>query len=83
MPTDLADFLTLEREHRQAKKWFIFAGPVRNDKGAVVNVQIKSFGFYNQILHIDDSVNLASGHSIDKVGKMHAFLSEEINRVDP
>jgi hypothetical protein len=83
MPTTLAELLTLERECRQAKKWLSFAGTIKNEKGAYVDVRIKSFGFYNQILHVDDSVNLASGHTLNTVLAMHTYLKVEINKANP
>lgn len=78
----IKDFLKLEREHRTAGKWWCGHYNVTNDHGVEVKVAIKSHGFYNQILKINDSeVNYCSGHTIEKVGKMHAHLKETINSV--
>lgn len=74
------DVLALEKKHRNQDKWFIFNDVVRNDNGFELAVQIKSFGFYNQILRVNGSdINYASGHTINKVKPMHEHLRKAIN----
>ena len=76
----LSELLTLEKQSRKSNKWLIVNENVTNDKGENVHVQLKSFGFYNQIFQIDHNpVNYCSGHTIDKVGKMHMFIKAKIN----
>jgi len=76
----IRELLQYETECRKAQKWCIFTGPVTNDKGVEVQVQLKSFGMYNQLFKIgENQTNHASGHSIDKVKTMHNFLAEKIN----
>jgi len=78
----LKEFLKLEREHRTAGKWWMGTYDVINDHGVTVKVAIKSYGFYNQILRLnDDPVNYCSGHTCEKVGLMQKHLTETINRI--
>jgi hypothetical protein len=76
----IKDFLKQEQDHRLSQKWWIFDGEVIADNGNPIKVRIKSFGFYNQILKFGDSeINHCSGHTIDKVKKLHNYLSQKIN----
>jgi hypothetical protein len=77
----IADLLKMEQEHRKAQKWLMFSGNVVNDHGVTVPVQIKSFGFYNQIFRIGDGIDYASSHSINKVGEMKKHITDTINRI--
>ena len=78
----IKQLLALEQDYRKAGKWFIFSGLVQNDSGKLVFVDIKSHGFYNQILRLENSpVNECSGHTIDKAMKMKKFLKDKINGV--
>lgn len=78
------DLLKLEKEYRSKGKWLMFSDNVQNDHGIVVPVQIKSFGFYNQILRINnDGIDYASSHAIDKVKPMQKHIRDTINRIKP
>jgi|ETNvirnome_2_300_1030623.scaffolds.fasta_scaffold52737_1 hypothetical protein len=82
MPISLKDLLSMERSHRTGGKWLSWTGNVTNDHGVVVTVAIKSYGFYNQVLRLnDDQVNYCSGHTKEKVGLMHAHLKDTINKI--
>lgn len=77
----IVDLLRLEQEHRKAGKWLIFSGEIVNDHGVTVKVQLKSYGFYNQIFRLnDDPVNYCSGHTISKVADMKKFITDTINK---
>lgn len=78
----IADLLKLEQEHRKAQKWLMFSGDVTNDHGVTVHVQLKSYGFYNQIFRLNnDGIDYASSHSINKVGEMKKHITDTINRI--
>lgn len=77
---NIDEFLTLEREYRKNKKWFMFWGVLKNDNGIDVLVKFKSFGFYNQIFELnDDGIDRSFGHQINKVGDLHSRIRNEIN----
>ena len=76
--------LKQEREHRKNNRWWVFSGSVINDSGRSQHVQIKTYGFYNQILKVgNDDINHASGHTINKVRDMQRYLREAINKNRP
>lgn len=78
----LDELMKMERDCRKANKWFMGNFEVVNDHGKLVKVSLKSFGFYNQILRLDeDPVNYCSGHTISSVKGMHSFLRNAINRI--
>ena len=78
----ISDLLQIEQIKRKEKQWFPYSGPVLNDNGVTVKVQIKSFGFYNQVFRIgDDPVNRCSGHAINKATLMKKFITDTINDV--
>lgn len=76
----IKDLLEQEKTCRKSNKWLVFSGPIINDNGIETQVQIKSFGFYNQILRLNGSqVNHCAGHTIDRVGAMHKYITDTIN----
>lgn len=78
----IADLLKMEQEHRKAGKWLMFSGDVVNDHGVTIKVQLKSYGFYNQIFRLnDDGIDYASSHAISKVGDMKKHITDTINRI--
>lgn len=78
----IAEFLDLERTCRKSGRWFSGSFQVTNDHNIVVSVQVKSYNTFNQILRInDDSLNHASGHTIDKIKPLQDHYRNVINRV--
>lgn len=76
------DLLQLEKEYRKKGKWLFFSEIITNDHGINVPVQLKSFGFYNQIFKINNlPTDYASSHTINKVKIMHEHIRKTINLV--
>ncbi len=74
----IKQLLEEEKLCRKKDQWFIGEFKVVNSSGGVVNVAVKSNGFYNQILRIN-GVNHCSGHTINKVRDMHAHIMNVVN----
>jgi len=69
-----------EREYRLSQTWWFFEGEVIADNGQKVKVEIKSYGFYNQILRVNgEPLNHAAGHSINRVKDMRDWIKNTIN----
>lgn len=78
----ITEFLETEREHRKAKKWWKGFFRVKNDKGEIIRVAVKSFNFHNQVLRVGgDPVNYAAGHTCETVNAMHKHIRDVINGV--
>ena len=74
----IKQLLEEEKACRKQGQWFIGEFKVVNSSGDVVNVAIKSNGFYNQIFRVN-GLNHCSGHTINKVRDMHAHIMNVIN----
>ncbi len=86
MPITIKELLKIEQNCRKKGQWFQWVGQVQNDEGRIVEVRIKSFGFYNQYLLISDTenrdgseINQCSGHALSKVTDMHNYIRNRIN----
>jgi hypothetical protein len=67
----LKQFWQEERANRQRSKWFEGRFWVINNHGVPVDVAIKSFGLFNQLLYINGSaINYCTGHTCNTVGQM-------------
>jgi len=61
------DFFRLESDSRRKDQWFIFVGWIKNDIDALIHVECKSHGKFNQILRINnDGINYSFGHTMER-----------------